>query len=82
MMTRDSHWWYVAMASAVIAAVASRMNLIDPLLPAQHTAAVHSVIELLALITGVVSGFMKASPLPISDQGREKYMTDTVKPRP
>ncbi len=70
MITRDSKLWWLVMASALVTAVSSRMELIDPLLPAAHTDTVHAVIELLALVVGVVGGVMRMSPLPISPAGR------------
>lgn len=63
-MNRDSKLWWVMMLGAVIMAASSRMDLIDPLLPAQHTDKVHAVIELLAMIVGIVGGKMATSPLP------------------
>lgn len=69
-MTRDSKLWWLWIAVAVITAISSRMDLIDPLLPAQHTDKVHALIELLALIAGIVGGVMRMSPLPISPEGR------------
>lgn len=60
-------------ALAVITAVSSRMDLLDPLLPANQTDKAHALIELLALIAGVVGGVMRASPLPISEKGRMRY---------
>jgi hypothetical protein len=50
--------------------VSSRFDLIDPLLPAAHTDRAHALIELLALISGVVGGVMRMSPLGISPEGR------------
>jgi hypothetical protein len=74
-MTRDSKFWWLVMACSVMTAVSSRMDLIDPLLPAQHTDKVHAIIELLALIVGIVGGKMSASPINnISDEAREKYL--------
>jgi Na+-transporting methylmalonyl-CoA/oxaloacetate decarboxylase gamma subunit len=70
MMTRDSHWWWVVMGGALIIGVSSRMDLLDPLLPVQHTATVHAFIELLAYLVGIASGVMRMSPLPISPEGR------------
>ena len=71
-MTRDSRvWWYV-IAGAFITALSSRMDLLDPLLPAQHTDKVHAVIELLSYLVGATAGVMRMSPLDISDTGREK----------
>lgn len=78
-MTRDSIIWWIGIVSAVILAVSSRMDLIDPFLPASHTDKVHALIEFLALIIGIASGKMATSPLPISDEGRAKYLSDTVK---
>lgn len=67
MLTRDSRFWWLGMVGAVILAVSSRWDLIDPLLPAQHTDKVHAAVELAALILGIVSGKMATSPLPHSD---------------
>lgn len=58
MLTRDSRFWWLGMVGAVILAVSSRWDLIDPLLPAQHTDKVHAAVELAALILGIVSGKM------------------------
>lgn len=73
MTTRDSKAWWFLMGAAIITAISSRMDILDPLLPAEHTDKAHALIELLSLIVGVASGVMKASPLPLSDQGREKF---------
>lgn len=73
MTTRDSKAWWFLMGAAIITAISSRMDILDPLLPAQHTDKAHALIELLSLIVGVASGVMKASPLPLSDEGREKF---------
>jgi hypothetical protein len=78
MITRDSHVWWFVMGSAIITAVSSRLDLIDPLLPAAHTAAAHALIELMALITGVAAGVMRMSPLPISVEGRADAMRANV----
>lgn len=78
-MTRDSKLWWFVMASALITAISSRMDLIDPLLPTQHTDKAHALIELASLIVGIVGGMMKASPLPLSDDGRAKYFADRVR---
>lgn len=67
MMTRDSRLWWVGIAIAVVTAISSRMDLIDPLLPAEHTDKAHALIELVSLIIGIVSGKMASSPLPHSD---------------
>lgn len=81
MTTRDSKAWWFLIAGAVITAVSSRMDLLDPLMPAQHTDKAHAIIELLALIVGIVSAKLATSPLPISDQGRQDYRdkADTVR---
>ncbi len=70
MMTRDSHWWWVVMGGALIIGVSSRMDLLDPLLPAQHTDKIHALIELLAYLVGIAGGVMRMSPLQISPEGR------------
>lgn len=70
MMTRDSHAWWFVMGGALIVAISSRMDLIDPLLPAQHTRLVHAVVELLAYLVGVGAGVARMSPLAISHEGR------------
>lgn len=66
-MTRDSKFWWVGIVGAVILAVSSRMDVIDPFLPAQHTDKVHALIEFAAIIIGITSGKMASSPLPHSD---------------
>jgi hypothetical protein len=81
-MTRDSRWWWVLMACSMITAIASRMDALDVLLPVEHTDKVHAVIELLAMMSGIAAGYLKASPLEISDKGREKYMDEVVRLRP
>lgn len=63
-MTRDSKFWWVGMLGAIVLAVSSRMDIIDPLLPVQHTDKIHAIIEVAALIVGIVSGKMATSPLP------------------
>lgn len=78
-MTRDSKFWWFVMASALVTAISSRMDLIDALLPPGHTDKVHALIELAALVVGIVGGMMKASPLPISDEGRDKYLDQIYK---
>lgn len=82
MRYRDSKSWHWLMIIAVVTAISSRMDLIDPLLPAAHTDTAHAVIELIALVTGVVSGFLTASPLDLSDHGRRRYARDRVTMRP
>lgn len=72
-MTRDSSLWWWTMAAGLLLGISSRMDLIDPLLPLGHTDKVHAWIELLAFIIGSASGYAKASRLPISDKGRERY---------
>lgn len=69
---RDSKWWWLGMVGAVILGISFWMDLIDPLLPPDHTDTIHAVIELLALVVGIVSGKMSMSPLPISPAGRMK----------
>lgn len=63
-MNRDSWTWTWLMIASVITVISSRMDLIDPLLPAQHTDKAHAIIEILALIVGVLSGKLATSPLP------------------
>jgi hypothetical protein len=72
-MTRDSRLWWLVIACSVVTAISSRMDLIEALLPAQHSDKAHALIELLALLAGIVAGVMKSSPLPISDEGRQQY---------
>lgn len=74
MMTRDSNGWYWVMGGAVVTALSSRLDLIDRLIPAMHHDWVHAVIELLALIVGIVAGVARMSPLAISPEGRTKAM--------
>lgn len=70
-MTRDSKFWWLGIIGAIVLAVSSRMDLIDPLLPAQHTDKVHAILELVALVIGIVSGKMATSPLPHSDDANK-----------
>lgn len=73
-MTRDSKFWWVGMVGAIALAISSRWDLIDPLLPPQHTDKAHALIELISFIIGIGSGWMAASPLnKISDAGRKYY---------
>jgi hypothetical protein len=72
-MKRDSRWWWFVMGGAIVTAMSSRMDLLDRILPAQHTDMAHALIELAALIVGVAAGVMRASPLDLSDKGRRKY---------
>ena len=72
-MTRDSGLWWLGIVGALVLGISSRMDLIDPLLPPAHTDKVHALIELAAFVIGTISGLMKASPLPITDAGREAY---------
>lgn len=69
MMTRDSKFWWVGIVMAVLVSISSRWDLIDPLLPAQHTDKVHALIELISLIVGIVSGKMATSPLKGENDG-------------
>ena len=77
-MTRDSKFWWLGIIGALILAVSSRMDLIDPFLPLGHTDKVHAAIEFLALVVGIVSGKLASSPLDISDAGRKAYLRDSV----
>jgi hypothetical protein len=52
------------------------------LLPAEHTDKAHAIIEMVAMIAGIASGYLKASPLDISDKGRQAYEDDIVRWRP
>lgn len=70
MMTRDSHAWWFVMGGALIVAVSSRMDLIDPLLPQAYHKPAHAIIELLAYLIGVGAGVARMSPLAISHEGR------------
>ena len=78
-MKRDSRWWWWIIGGALLTSISSRMDLIDRILPAQHTDVAHALIELAALVVGVVAGVMKASPLDLSDRGRRRYMRDRVR---
>lgn len=56
--------WWVGIIGAIVLGVSSRMDLIDPLLPVAHTDKIHALLELAALISGIVCGKMATSPLP------------------
>lgn len=62
------------MGGALIVAISSRMDLIDPLLPSAHTKTIHAAIELLAYLVGVAAGVARMSPLAISNEGRIEAM--------
>ncbi len=79
MTTRDSKAWWFVIAAAIVTAVSSRLDLIDPLIPESHTKQVHALIELAALIVGIVAGVMRMSPLPISESGRAEAIEKKVK---
>ena len=79
-MKRDSRWWWWIIGAAVLTNVSSRMDLIDRILPMRHTDTAHAIIELSALIVGVVAGILRASPINgLSDRGRRKYLRDRVR---
>lgn len=80
-MKRDSRWWWWIIGAAVLTNVSSRMDLIDRILPAQHSDTIHALIELSALIVGIVAAKLATSPLDLSDRGRRKYARDRVKVR-
>lgn len=68
-MTRDSKLWWVLIAGSVVTALASNMNLIDPLIPVAYREQVQAALNLLALIVATISAKMATSPLPHSDDG-------------
>ncbi len=69
-MTRDSNGWLWIIAGSILTAVASRLDLIDPLVPVVYHPQAHALIELLAMVVGIVAGLARMSPLPISNEGR------------
>lgn len=75
MTTRDSHSWIAVAMGAWVASLASNPDAIEKMLELDKHAWVSALCQLLA----IGAAFMKASPLPISDEGREKYRTDTIK---
>jgi len=69
-MTRDSNSWYWIIAASVLTALASKLDVIDPLFPVSMHAQMHAVIELGAMIVGIIAAGARMSPLPISPEGR------------
>lgn len=78
MLTRDSHAWWLVMAGSIATAVASRLDLLDALIPENYHKQAHAVIELVAMVTGIFAGVARMSPLPISDQGRASAIQKNV----
>ncbi len=78
MMTRDSRWWWVVIGGAIATALTGHFDLLHRAFPSLP-ASVDAQIELLAMITGVLSGVMRMSPLPISDRGRAHAIKKKVR---
>ena len=55
-MNRDSVLWWVGIVGAILTALANQAGLFP--------AAWYGYINLAAVLVGVVSGYLKASPLP------------------
>ena len=81
MITRDSKLWAWLIAGAVLTALGSNLNLIDPLIPASTHTQVHAGINLASLLVATVAGILRSSPLGISDQGRAAYMGSVPPPK-
>jgi hypothetical protein len=77
-MKRDSRWWWVGMAGAWLASLAVHPDLVERMIEGDKKAWVSSVCQLLA----IVAGYLKASPLDISDKGRQAYEDDYIRWRP
>lgn len=63
-LTRDSVLWWLGLASAVLTALANEIGLF----PAEW----YRYIHLAALLVGIVSGWMKTSPLPGENDAAKK----------
>lgn len=74
-MTRDSHSWILVALGAWLMSLASDPAKLERLIECDRQAIIAAICELLA----IAGAFLKASPLPISDAGREKYQTDTFR---
>jgi hypothetical protein len=55
-MNRDSVLWWVGIVGAILTALANQAGLFPP--------AWYGYINLSAVLVGVISGYLKASPLP------------------
>lgn len=72
-MTRDSRWWWVGIALALIGGFTGNMNLLQDAMPSltpEKMKQINAWLQILALTFGIVSAKMSMSPLPISAQGR------------
>lgn len=69
-MKRDSTIWMVMLVSSVLTFLLSNQNLLQE---AGVSPQVEAWIELIAGCLGAVAGFLRMSPLALSDAGREKF---------
>lgn len=76
-MTRDSQLWWLLMAGAILTTFSAHFDLLA--LCCDLTDKTKALIELGSLVVATLAGVMKASPLPISDEGRAKYLSDVVR---
>lgn len=74
MIRRDSPLWWWCIAASILTALSTRLELIHRAFP-QMGDSMATWIELAAFVVGIVSGVMRASPLPISDRGRAAAIT-------
>lgn len=68
-MTRDSRSWIVVAFGAWLMSLAASPAKVERLFELDRQALVSALCELVAII----GALMKASPLPISDEGRDYY---------
>lgn len=76
-MTRDSKAWWFFIGGSVLAALTTHFDLLHravPILPVW----VDPMLELISMLTGVVSGVLRMSPLPISPEGRVEQASKRV----
>lgn len=75
MTTRDSKAWIVAVIGAQFASLAQNPQLVEKLIERDRA----TWISVLCQFFSIAAAAMMASPLPISEDGRRKYTSDTVK---
>jgi len=77
-LTRDSVLWLILFLAAVVAFLGSHFQLLQAAFPNQVDAQLQSQIELLSGLIGVVAAYLRLSPLPVSDRGREKIEAKAI----
>lgn len=69
-MTRDSRVWWLVMAGGILGVLSAHFDLLVAC--CELGARSQALIELGCILVTTLAGKMSMSPLPISDEGREK----------